>query len=254
MSSTTTARLFAVPALAATLALAGCGGDASPSASSPAPSSSSSSTSSPSASAGSAVAKATTPQAFVDALEAAAAKQDTVAMTISGDVLDGSGVARLGADPAGSYVVNVGDSNTLLVLLDGVVYAKDGSDSKARWSKGPAKGVGMGEGFTPLPTLKAMRGGAKKVVSKGAADLQGTPTTKYELTVDAKAAAAVLGADASPGAADPVYTVWVDGKDLLRRVSVTAEGQTLVIDYGQWGEPVEVVAPPADQVDPAAKG
>lgn len=231
------ARLLLVPALAAALTLSACGTTATPGSSD----SSASATATPS--------KPETAQELLTRLETAAGQAESVAMKMTGDTLRGSGEARLGSDPAASFVFDTGDSNTLLVLVDEVLYSKDGADSSARWTATPAEEVGLVDSFTPKGMFSAMRAGAKSVTNKGPEDLQGTPTTKYELSVDTAAAEAGAGATPSPGSAEAIFTIWVDKDDLLRRISVPAEGSTVVVDYSGWGDPVEVVAPPADQVD-----
>jgi outer membrane lipoprotein-sorting protein len=235
-----TSRPLLACALAAAVALSGCGAAG---------------TTGSGAGAGSTAATAESPQQFLARLEAATSEADSVSMKISGDLKRGSGRARLTDDPASSFHLNADDGSTDLIVVDGIVYARDGGDSAARWQTVPAEeATGLADGFTPSGTFHAMREGAKSVVAKGPEELQGTPTTKYELTLDTVAAGAASGVTPSPGTPDTVYSIWVGDDDLMRRVSVDLEGSTLVVDYSGWGEPVEVVAPPADQVDGATTG
>ncbi len=241
------ARLVLVAALAATVALAGCvsvpsyrtgSGDRS-------------------AAAGTGSAAGQRAQAFLARLEAAAAEQGTVEVLFSGETVDGSGYMLLGGDPAGNYVLNTGDTNTELVVVDGVAYYKDGSVSSARWASMPAQVAAITQSFTPQGVFGAMRNGATSVEDLGPDDLYGTPTTLYELVVHhsgARSASGVQPAVATADDPDTVYSLWVGEGDLTRRVEVLTEGGDLILEYGRWGESMEVVAPPADEVDPASTG
>lgn len=98
--------------------------------------------------------------------------------------------------------------------------------------------------------------------------VHGVPTTHYAITVDvAKLATSLSGnpaeqqaqrALADHGVRSVPFDVWVDGDNLPVRVvthvayAEPATGQseqvTVTIDYTDWGKPVTVTAPPADQV------
>ncbi len=239
---TTRARLVLVAAVAASVALAGCAGI---------PSGRAGSGGRPDSAAGQRA------QAFVARLEAAAAEQGTVEVLFSGDTVDGSGYMLLGSDPAGNYVLNMGETNTELVVVDGTAYFKDGSVSSARWASMPAQGAAVTQAFTPQGVFGAMRNGATSVEDLGPDDLYGTPTTLYELVVHhsgARSASGVQPAMATADDPDTVYSLWVGEGDLTRRVEVLTQGGDLILEYGRWGESMEVVAPPADEVDRTSTG
>jgi hypothetical protein len=242
------ARAALVAAVAATVALAGCSGISSGPAQPGAQ---------PASAAMGFAAQQSAPP-FLARLEAAAAEQGTVEVTFSGDTVDGSGYVLPGSDPAGNYVLNMGDTNTQLVVVDGVAYFKDGGVLSGRWTSMPAKGFAITQAFTPQGVFAAMRAGATSVEDLGPDDLYGTPTRLYELVVrssGARPASAVRPALlATSDHPDTVYSVWVGEGDLTRRVEVLTQGGSLVLEYGRWGESMEVVAPPADLVNQAAGG
>ncbi len=233
-----------VAAAAATVALAGCSGIPA------------SSTGSPGryASAAARSAASEPVQALLARLEAAAAQQGTVEVVFSGDTVDGSGYALLGGGPTGNYVFNMGDTNTQLVTVDDVAYFKDGAVLSSRWTSMPARDVAIARAFTPQGMLAWMRAGVTSVADLGPDDLYGTSTTRYELVArspGAPASGVTQASLGSPRPPDTVYSVWVGEDDLIRRVEVMTHGGDLILQYGRWGESMEVVAPPADQVEPA---
>lgn len=239
------ARLVLVAAVAAAVALSGCSGV--PSLSTGSGGRSATASSSPEQ-----------PQSFLTRLEAAAATQETVEIFFSAEKIDGSGTAVLGDDPAGRYVINIGDTNTLMVIVDGVAYFKDGADFSARWMSMPARGVAIAQTFTPQQLFATMRSSATSVEDLGPDDLYGTPTTRYELIADnsgvpsSTGVAAALLDTAAPS--DTVYSLWVGEDDLMRRVEVITPSGDLILEYARWGESMEVVAPPAGEVGPAPSG
>jgi hypothetical protein len=87
----------------------------------------------------------------------------------------------------------------------------------------------------------------------GHEDIDGTSTTHYAAQIDAQRASGALpNAGALAGKTVPA-DVWVDGDGLVRRVHVTASGTSgpaveAQLDITDLGVPVDVVAPPADQV------
>jgi hypothetical protein len=41
--------------------------------------------------------------------------------------------------------------------------------------------------------------------------------------------------------------VWLDDRNLIRRMRMKQPNVTMDITYSQWGEPVDITAPPASQ-------
>lgn len=94
--------------------------------------------------------------------------------------------------------------------------------------------------------------------------LNGQDTTHYAITVDPKKMAADMGASATEKQALDQLTVgslpfdvWVSSDNLPVKITsktatsvpgVGAVEATVTVNYSKWGEPVNVQAPPADQV------
>lgn len=117
----------------------------------------------------------------------------------------------------------------------------------------------------PLDALGYLRGVSGDVAVVGPDTIRGEPTTRYRATIDPSRAAAGLPA-ALPGhasaaaAAAPVLPtdLWIDGQGRLRKLVVTGDpgagtaagggSATITLELWDFGIPVEVKAPPADQV------
>lgn len=81
--------------------------------------------------------------------------------------------------------------------------------------------------------------------------IDGVETTPYHATVDADRAMESGAMDKDGGirpGADLAYTFYIDADDLLRRMEFSFGGAKARMDVAGYGEPVDIVAPPADQV------
>jgi hypothetical protein len=102
-----------------------------------------------------------------------------------------------------------------------------------------------------------------KITDSKEEDLNGEPTTHYTVTVDTKDLAASVDDPAQKEAIEQsgleefTVDVWINEEDLPVRVSTdmaAPDGQggtapvKIQVDYTKWGEPVDITAPPADQV------
>ena len=110
-----------------------------------------------------------------------------------------------------------------------------------------------------LGYLQGVRDDARVI---GPEPVDGTPTTHY---------AGVIDLDRTPAAADPAtrpqvdqlkgrlggstvpVDVWVDGQGRLRRVTESPAGSSTTVTFSDFGVPVSVAAPPADQVADASR-
>lgn len=92
--------------------------------------------------------------------------------------------------------------------------------------------------------------GALSVEASGddAVTLDGVETTAYAVTVDVEKLAESTDADLPSMPSAGTFTVYLGPDDLPRRVVADVAGAPVTIDFSAWGDPVEVDAPPADQV------
>ena len=138
-----------------------------------------------------------------------------------------------------------------IVSAGGVIYMKGLPGSKKPWVKIDPKAddpvsqmfAGLaGDMGDPRQLAKALEGTKATVVSSTA------DASTYDVTIDPKALLGAAAGSAVP-ATEPVkarYTLDADDRPTLMVVDVQA--QSLKITFGDWGKPVSISAPPADQV------
>jgi hypothetical protein len=102
----------------------------------------------------------------------------------------------------------------------------------------------------PSKTFKAFDA-VTKLQEKGTQEIDGVETTQYAVTVDTQRA---LKAQGMAGQVPPgqmpktiVYDVWVDADNLVRKLRMNVQGNAVDMTLSQWGEPVDISAPPAGQ-------
>lgn len=197
---------------------------------------------------------------LMPALVAAAEEQGTVhgaaeadGVLIEGDVLVGSDPPE--ADVTMTVTLDEADPwSVRMVRHDGWVYLS-GPDTDGYQRLAPdderlsgAAAARMHEDVDPLRALLRMEDGLTGVEHVGAAEVDGEPLGHYRLTVDHTGEDVTAGGLAA-AAEGVVYDVLVDGSDLLRRFTwTTPRGNRVTHDFTGWGDPVEITAPPADQV------
>lgn len=245
--------MAAALALTAGLALAACsGGDDS--ASDPSPTSSSDGGADPDAG------QALTQDDFVSTVSAAMLESGSVHVALDLGTADASGEGdiALGADAASTSLA-VSINGNEVVLVDGTYYVNLGQFSGGMFLRiDPSSGGTFGSTFgglldqanpaTQLSTFAAALTGF--AVGDGTEKIDGVTTTAYVLTLDP---AKVLTPEqlqlAGGELPDSIeVTMMLGPDDLPRRVTTSIAGADVVIDYSKWGEPVDVTAPPADQV------
>jgi hypothetical protein len=135
---------------------------------------------------------------------------------------------------------------------------------------GPAEDLlGLGAGSTdPSQVLEALRGVADDVEVAGEDEVRGVPTTRYTATVDLAAAVAEVPEaqraqveeqlEALDGDGTVPVEVWLDGDGLVRRMAMDLAGvvpggtgtATMTMELFDYGEPVDIEIPSADEVTP----
>jgi hypothetical protein len=99
-------------------------------------------------------------------------------------------------------------------------------------------------------------GSAASIDQLGTDVIDGVDVTEYVVTVDvSKMPADELGGVAPEDLPvdEVTYSLWIDGDDLVRRLTSDLAGYgTTDLTIFAYGEPVEIEAPPADQVTDAS--
>jgi LppX_LprAFG lipoprotein len=90
-----------------------------------------------------------------------------------------------------------------------------------------------------------------KLDKRGTQEIDGVQTTRYAVTVDTQKAlqAQGLAGKVPPGQLPQTlrYDVWVDAQHLVRKLQMNIQGSSVDMTLSQWGEPVDISAPPASQ-------
>jgi hypothetical protein len=186
-------------------------------------------------------------------------------------------------DPAGWKIEVVKDGNVDYLRFPAIDDKLPEGKSWIRGTGGNVNAAGIGlkevDSFThndPRDVLDALRALSGDVETVGTEALRGVETTHYRVHVDptelAKKAAREQGAGATtdlldqlgtqPGVTDVPLDVWIDGDDLVRKLSMhlaaseqgssQAGDVSIAFELWDYGERVEIDVPPASQVVDAA--
>lgn len=151
---------------------------------------------------------------------------------------------------AGTY--DDGRSIGKMVLVDGEVYYRDEGD--AVYFQFPDQladqMIAEMEMSNPAEMSADFRSGIDSVEYDGANEVSYGPAHRYEVTMRSEFLAEELDIPLQ-SVPEFRYRIWMDDDHLVRRFQVIFEGGTAVdVTFTEWGEPVEITAPPADQVEP----
>ena len=157
--------------------------------------------------------------------------------------------------------MEMGPTKVVVVIVDGVIYIQQGAGTK--YQKIDRNGGGMGSllgqmsNLGPEASISAMRGAVRQVRYDGPDTVDGTPVSKYHVTIDAGSVAGALGMGGmgmgGTGGTGTMpstvsYDLYVDADHLMRRLDMTVGEQHLRMTVSRWGEPVDIAAPPASEV------
>lgn len=107
----------------------------------------------------------------------------------------------------------------------------------------------LSQQMDPMSSFRAMRAGVQSVRYVGHGTVQGTATDHYVVKVKSAPLLRSMRQKAVPGVpATLTYDMWMDNRDLLRRMRFAVAGEKTEMTMSKWGEPVTVQAPPASKV------
>jgi hypothetical protein len=204
-----------------------------------------------------------------------------MSMDVSGQSIKAEGDLKLGATPALDFTYELaGMGNARMLLVDDTFYfelPKQAQKAGKPWVKldpngsdALSKSLGGALAETkknsdPSQLLKQIEG-AGDITATKKEDLNGKATTHYSVTVDMKkyadkvdpALKSTLDKAIEAGVTTYPMELWVDQENLPVRVTVATpftnpanqkpDQIKMTMDYTDWGKPVTVTAPPADQV------
>lgn len=207
-------------------------------------------------------------EAMTAAYEEAGSYHFEMEMDAEGVQLSGEGAVEFGGDETNMtmtmQVPQAGE--TLMRVVDGQFFMSAPSDAglptEASWltidteADGP---MGFGDIAGDVSSSAEIQADFAQnseliAVEEGGTDtIDGVEVTEYMLTVDAEDAAEFMessgevtdGAAAEEGLS---YSLWVDGDGLPRRMSGDVGGGTMDMRFFDFGESVDVEAPPEDEV------
>ncbi len=201
-------------------------------------------------------------------LEASTTAQ--VAMTIgaAGQTLDSEGEIDYTTDPPSTAMTMsnpmMGQQEIELRIVDGVMYMNVGRASQGKFvsfdlsetESLPPGLAGLEEQLDPLAAFRQMEPALQSVTFVGTEEVDGEELSHYELVLDSskmKSLQQMPGAAALPEQIG--YDLWFDDQFRARRMTLqleTAQPVDVEVELSEWGEPVDIEAPPANQVvDPA---
>jgi len=158
-----------------------------------------------------------------------------------------------------------------MILLDQTVYMNLGQPTGDKYAEIDLSDPSdpLGQQFGPLldtadpgRSIAALDEGLQTLDKVGAEELDGVATTQYRAVVDTEKALAASGVSENmpPEAAAQLpktltYDVWVGDDDgLIRKMSFDLLGQTSELTFSEWGEDVQIEAPPASEITKGGAG
>ena len=195
---------------------------------------------------------------FIAALKAGAKDATTAHVDMNVDAA-GEKVKMVGdskvdpTNPAMKISMDMGSMKLDMILVDGKIYMKGFPGLPAgKWASidsSSATGKQLTEALKqadPSQMYDQFDKAVTDVKYIGEDTVDGEKTNKYELTLDTKSIADSLPTDGSQQLpATITYTVWLDGKDHLRKVVFDAMGAKADMTMSKYGEPVDIQAPAA---------
>lgn len=242
---------IAVVALTAALGLSACGSSdsAAPAASASASTSSTSSAAAGAAQVGEAVDGAALATRMTDAMIEAGSGTVSMDLGAQGSA-KGSFTMKDGAMEQ-SMEMAIQGQTLQIISSDGLIYMKGLPGSTKPWVKIDPKGTDpvskmfaglTGEMGDPRQLASALKGSKATVVSRTADE------SVYDVTIDPSTLTGGSTATASPAAQPVTARYTLDASDRPTTMTVDAQGQTISITFADWGKPVTITVPPADQV------
>ena len=201
-------------------------------------------------------------QRMTDAMSAAKTAHITQTLSTQGQEIASSGDMMIASDPKKMRMhlnMSVGAQKLEMFLVDGTVYMNMGAMTQDKYVKistddGNPLAAQMEAMLAQSNTAEQMKNASAAVTDfaiAGTEKVDGVETTHYALALDAKKLLASQGVQPAQAAAigDTIaYDLYIDGKDLIRRVVLDMGSTKTTMDYSKWGETVRIEAPTADQL------
>lgn len=206
---------------------------------------------------------------FVTEITSAQAKAKsshvTMKIDVSGQKINAAGDILVSSKAAGTKVsmkMDLGSSglgSLEMRLVDQAFYINLGPLSENKFARidltDTSNPIGAQYGkiidqLDPSKQIEQFKDAMSSMQKKGEpVELDGVKAQPYELTLDTTKIPDMSQLPA--GAKVPkeiVYTMFIGPDNLPRRITSDFEGSAVTMDYSKWGEAVDIVAPPKDQI------
>ena len=257
-------------AVALLLTLTACGGDEEKTGDAASGSSPSATQSSPAA--GHAAGEQVEPASFADdmkaGLDASTTAKMTMTMESAGTSIDAEGQVDYTTKPVSMAMTMtsamMGNQPIDMRLVEGVIYMNMGKMSQGKFisfdlgdsSNLPPGMSGLADQMDPLASFEQFEPALKTVTFVGDEDVDGEQLAHYEVVLDPEKMTTLQGVPASAGMPDEVTSnLWFDDQFRVRQMRMQmdlAQPVSTEVKLFDWDQPVQIEAPPADQVvDPS---
>ncbi len=153
----------------------------------------------------------------------------------------------------------LGQGEIQLRLVDGAMYLRAPELGDGKWVKMPMSGDDspFGEDLVdqldPGAAIEDMKDAVDEVLYIGEEQVDGETLKHYEMTVNSDELEDLTeqfgGSDKSSLPTEITYNIWTDTDGLMRKTEMTlGDMGTITTTMSDWGEPVEIEAPPKSQV------
>lgn len=195
---------------------------------------------------------------FAETVSAAMVAKKSGHMTMEMVSMKGEGDFRYdGKNTVMQMSMSQGADQMKIVLAGGAMYMQgEGVSPPGKWMKIDKDTPMLGEmlaqmgNVSPAQQVESMKKGMKSVEFVRDTEIEGTAVREYEVTVDPKVAIEGTGVPATDLPETVSYTMFLTEDDLLRRMEMKLDGQSIKMDMTDWGKAVDVQVPPAADVVP----
>lgn len=199
-------------------------------------------------------------QRITDAQQKAGTAEISQSMTVQGQTVATTGQMKIDKDPkkiAMSMTSKMPDGSQMEIrIVDGVTYMNLGAMTDNKFAKLDGAGSQLEKQLgTSQADVTAQLGAFKTALvdfkQDGSEKLDGVDAARYVLTLDTaklfKAMGNEVPAESKLGKTIN-YEMFIGSDDLVRRYKMDVAGTPVQVDYSKWGEPLDIVAPTADQL------
>lgn len=202
-------------------------------------------------------------------LEASTTAQMTMEMGIPGGGMDVEGQVDYTTDPVSMAMTMknamMGDQAMDLRLVDGIMYMNMGSLSNGKFIEFdlsdpdslPPGMENLQQQMDPLAAFEQFEPALKEVTFVGDEDVEGEELQHYAIVVDTSKMDSLSGMPAGAELPPEVeYDLFFDEEFRPRQMDMTLDIEPkvdMLVKFFDWGSPVDITAPPADQTVDASQ-